>query len=157
MAGRRAASDASRGACRSSTMIVMMMAITPSLKASSRPLLIFGFEPPHSRASYQAASDWNTGGCAGVARIRELEASRYLYLPETSGRERMARRACSVLAAVQLRGDNRGRQLFRAEEHAGDSRATLRGKLRIDLFFESRRQANERARVVALEAGGGTG
>ena len=34
------------GACRSSTMIVMMMAITPSLKASSRPLLMFGFETP---------------------------------------------------------------------------------------------------------------
>src|ERR1700722_11599780 len=104
MTGRRAASDVSRGACRSSTMIVMMMAITPSLKASSRPLLMFGFEPPQSRASYQAALDWNTGGYAGVASIRELEASRYLYLPETSGRERMARRACSVLAAVQLRG-----------------------------------------------------
>src|SRR6202008_5174517 len=35
-------------------------------------------------------------------------------------------------------GDNRGRQsIFRAEEHAGNTRAALRGKLRIDLFFQS--------------------
>jgi len=41
-------------------------------------------------------------GYAGVACIHDLEASRDLCLLETSGRERMARRACAVLAAVQL-------------------------------------------------------
>ena len=36
--GCRAAQVPSSGTCSSSTMIVMMMAITPSLKASTRPL-----------------------------------------------------------------------------------------------------------------------
>src|SRR5437667_3707242 len=40
--GRRAARPACCGTFSSSTMIVMMMAITPSMKASNRPLLMFG-------------------------------------------------------------------------------------------------------------------
>src|SRR5579862_8301618 len=72
-------------------------------------------------------------------------------------RENGAASTSNDACSSSTEGDNCGRQLFRAEEHAGDSCAALRGKLRIDLFFESRRQANERARVVAPEAGGGTG
>src|SRR5689334_20980976 len=40
MIGTRAAGSAERGALRSSTMMVMMIAKTPSLKASNRPLLM---------------------------------------------------------------------------------------------------------------------
>src|ERR1700752_2048652 len=74
----------------------------------------------------------------GFSRAADLAASAYLYLPETGGRERMTRQACAMLAVVSTEGDNRGRQsIFRAEEHAGNTRAALRGKLRIDLFFQS--------------------